>query len=198
MTNLSAQQALETLQEGNKRFVEGTREMYSFNTDRLTLAAGQNPFAVILSCSDSRVPPEIIFDRGLGDLFVIRVAGNIVTPEVLGSTEFATETFGTSLVVVLGHSNCGAVRATLDILIEGINASSKNLASLVSKIKPALEPLRTNENTQLMDQAVIHNVKQSVNQLQTSGLLNRRLGDGTLQIRGALYDLSSGQVDFLD
>ncbi|MCJ7795488.1 MAG: carbonic anhydrase, partial [Thermoleophilia bacterium] len=140
---ISAQEALERLRKGNRRFVSGVR-----NCDALTdqarrreLAAGQEPFAVILGCSDSRAPAEIVFDQGLGDLFVIRVAGNIVAPSQVGSVEFAAEQFGTRLVVVLGHSGCGAILATVEELRRPTESQSRNLRSIIDRIRPSVEAL---------------------------------------------------------
>jgi carbonic anhydrase len=167
---------------------------------RADLALGQNPFAVVLGCSDSRVPAELVFDQGLGDLFVIRVAGNIVAPSQIGSVEFAVERFGTSLVVVLGHTSCGAVDATLDALLNDATPASRNLGSIVDRIRPALgwvhnEPGMNRE--QLLREAVRANVRASAHQLQHgSELIERRVLGGELSIIGAEYDLKTGWVDF--
>src|SRR5687768_6941675 len=140
---ISAREALERLRTGNRRFASGVRssDILASEARRSELAAGQEPFAIILGCSDSRVPAEIIFDQGLGDLFVIRVAGNIVASSQIGSVEFAAERFGTPLVVVLGHSRCGAVLATLEELQQPTDNQSRNLRSIVDRIRPAVEPL---------------------------------------------------------
>jgi carbonic anhydrase len=137
-----ASQALERLRAGNARFVAGVRdpEALAHEARRSELVSGQEPFAIVLGCSDSRVPAEIIFDQGLGDLFVIRVAGNVVAPSLLGSVEFAADRFGTRLVVVLGHSSCGAVTATADELERPSESRSPNLRSIVDRIRPAVEP----------------------------------------------------------
>src|SRR6202165_6320671 len=136
---IPAREALERLREGNLRFAANVRGSDAFvsHTRRVELAAGQQPFAIILGCSDSRVPAEIIFDQGLGDLFVIRVAGNIVAPSQVGSVEFAAERFDTPLVVVLGHSRCGAVLATLEELTRPRENQSRNLRSIVDRIRPS-------------------------------------------------------------
>src|SRR6516165_4165099 len=140
---ISARQALDRLQEGNRRFVSGVRsiEVLANQTKRNELAAGQAPFAIILGCSDSRVPAEIVFDQGLGDLFVIRVAGNIVASSQIGSVEFAAEKFGTPLVVVLGHSQCGAITATIEELTRPKGSQSRNLRSIVDRVRPSVEVL---------------------------------------------------------
>ena len=134
-----ADEALERLLEGNRRFVAGVRDEAASLTRRADLVAGQEPFAIILGCSDSRVPTEIVFDQGIGDLFVIRVAGNIVAPSLVGSVEFCAEGFGTRLVVVLGHTQCGAIQATLDELRRPSQDRSRNLRSIVDRIRPAVE-----------------------------------------------------------
>src|SRR5215469_15929950 len=142
MTMLSARAALEALREGNRRFVSTLQvESGAAQARRRELPAGQEPLAIILGCSDARVPAEIVFDQGLGDLFVIRVAGNIVAPSQIGSVEFAAAAFGTRLVVVLGHSNCGAIHATVDQLTRPTGDQSPNLRSIVNRIRPAVEGL---------------------------------------------------------
>src|SRR3984893_4878605 len=144
---ISARDALERLREGNRRFVSGVRrsDMLASQTRRSELAAGQEPFAIILGCSDSRVPAEIVFDQGLGDLFVIRVAGNIVASSQVGSVEFAAERFGTPLVVVLGHSRCGAIVATIEELTRAKGSQSRNLRSIVDRVRPSVEALLATE-----------------------------------------------------
>src|ERR1700692_1281087 len=144
---ISAPEALERLREGNRRFVSGVRSRDTLTSpERLSdLVAGQEPCAVILGCSDSRVPVEIIFDQGLGDLFVIRIAGNIVAPSQVCSVEFAAARYGTRLVVVLGHSMCGAILATLDELARPAEDQSRNLSSIVDRIRPSVEALLATE-----------------------------------------------------
>jgi carbonic anhydrase len=144
---ISAREALERLREGNRRFASGVRSSDTLISQarRSELAAAQEPFAIILGCSDSRVPAEIVFDQGLGDLFVIRVAGNIVASSQIGSVEFAAERFGTPLVVVLGHSRCGAVLATLEELMRPRENQSRNLRSIVDRIRPSVEALLATE-----------------------------------------------------
>jgi carbonic anhydrase len=167
------------------------------------LADGQNPCAIILGCSDSRVPAEIVFDQGLGDLFVIRVAGNIVAPSQIGSIEFAAERFGTRLVVVLGHSKCGAVQATLEELGRPTEAQSKNLMSIVDRIRPSVEPLIARSKNlapeDLMSAAVRANVDASVRQLRHgSPILEGLLQQNGLMVVGAHYSLETGEVEFFD
>jgi carbonic anhydrase len=169
---------------------------------RRELASGQEPFAIVLGCSDSRVPAEIVFDQGLGDLFVIRVAGNVVAPSQVGSIEFAAERFGTRLVVVLGHSSCGAVLATLEELGRPAESRSRNLRSIVDRIRPSVEPLLgTGPEPQpeaLVRAAVRANIRASVHHLRYgSEILEQLTADGLLVV-GAEYSLETGLVEFLD
>jgi len=196
-----AQEALDRLKAGNLRFVDDRRGT-GFDTtsvQRKMLLGGQEPFAVVLGCSDSRVPVEILFDQGLGDLFVIRVAGNVVASSQIGSVEFAVEEFGTPLVVVLGHTGCGAVAATLAELGQPAADRSPNLASIVDRIIPAVTPLLDGDlgAEELALRATRANVKQSVRRLRDgSAILARHLEAGTLMIVGAEYDLRTGEVHF--
>lgn len=165
--------------------------------------AGQEPFAIILGCSDSRVPAEIIFDQGLGDLFVIRVAGNIVGPSQVGSVEFAAEHFGTPLVVVLGHSTCGAVSATINELQLSMECRSPGLCSIVDRIRPSVEALlksKHQENPEmLLHQAVRSNIHASVDHLrQGSQILKELIKSNKLIVVGAEYSVETGVVDFFD
>lgn len=204
--NLTADQALARLREGNQRFTQDLRSVESLVSNqarRAQLLAGQHPFAIILGCSDSRAPAEIVFDQGLGDLFVIRVAGNIVAPSLVGSVEFAAEAFGTRLVVVMGHTFCGAIGATVDAVIAGRGPASDNLSSIVDRIRPAVLPLAETElghdRARLIRAAVRANVRASADSLRRGSTLLERLGasDG-LRVVGAEYDLESGHVDFFD
>ena len=201
---LTAQEAMTRLQEGNKRFVEG-KSTYNTNDTRRRneLVDGQTPFAIILGCSDSRVPAEIVFDQGLGDLFVIRIAGNIVAPSQIGSIEFTVETFQTPLVVVLGHTRCGAVAATLNQIRQPQASRSQHLRSIVERIRPAVEPLseiRTDLTPeQLLERAIRSNIRMSVNQLRHGSSFLEEIHDsGSLWIVGAEYSLESGEVDFFE
>jgi carbonic anhydrase len=202
---ISAQEALKRLQAGNGRFVSEVRnhDMPTSQTRRRELMAGQEPFAVILGCSDSRVPVEIIFDQGLGDLFVIRVAGNIVAASQIGSIEFAAERFGTRLVVVLGHTQCGAVLATLEELQRPTENQSRGLRSIVDRVRPAVEGLLATElrkdRDALARHAVRANVRVSANQLRHgSQILEQLIQSEGLRIVGAEYSLETGVVDFFD
>jgi carbonic anhydrase len=202
---IPAHEALERLKEGNRRFVSDVPSLHTFTNDarRRELAAGQEPFAIILGCSDSRVPAEIVFDQGLGDLFVIRVAGNIVAPSQVGSVEFAAERSGTRLVVVLGHSNCGAILATLEELGRPSADQSRNLRSIVDRIKPSVEPLLAsglgNQPAALVRDAVRANIRASANHLRHgSEVLEQLIQTNGLLVVGAEYSLDSGIVDFFD
>lgn len=200
---ISAIEALERLREGNHRFVSDIRGRGTISSQarRDELVAGQEPFAIILGCSDSRVPAEIIFAQGLGDLFVIRVAGNIVAPSQIGSVEFAAERYGTRLVVVLGHSMCGAVLATLEELERPTESRSPNLRSIVDRIQPAVEALLETELRQDPDALVRHavraNIRASANHLRHgSQILEQRIRKDGLLVVGAEYSLETGVVDF--
>ena len=197
--------ALNQLREGNQRFVAEIRsdDNVSSHSRRLELATGQEPFAIILGCSDSRVPAELVFDQGLGDLFVIRVAGNIVAPSQVGSVEFAASRFGTRLVVVLGHSNCGAIEATVEELGRPSADQSRNLRSIVDRIRPSVEPLLATESRHdpnaLMYEAGRANIRASVSHLRHgSEMLEQLIADGGLMIVGGEYSLETGVVDFFD
>lgn len=202
---ISAAAALARLRDGNRRFVSNQVEApaHSSRGRRAALVAGQEPFAIILGCSDSRVPAELIFDQGFGDLFVIRVAGNIVAPSQVGSVEFAAARFGTRLVVVMGHSQCGAVIATLEDLLGRGTSQSRNLRSIVERVRPSVESLLSGrpdaDPDALIGDAVRANVRASVNHLRHGSKLLEELGrtDG-LMVVGAEYSLESGVVTFFD
>jgi carbonic anhydrase len=167
------------------------------------VAAGQEPFAIILGCADSRVPAEIVFDQGLGDLFVIRVAGNIVAPSQIGSVEFAAERYGTRLVVVMGHSRCGAILATLEQLRQPTESQSRNLRSIVDRVRPSVEALLAaqpgRDGDALVRDAVRANVRVSAAQLRHgSDVLEQLIQNGGLVVVGAEYSLESGIVEFFD
>ena len=205
ITMISASEALERLREGNRRFVSDVRGSAALvtQTRRSELAEGQEPFAIILGCSDSRVPAEIVFDQGLGDLFVIRVAGNIVASSQIGSVEFAAERFGTPLVVVLGHSRCGAVLATLEELMRPREKQSRNLRSIVDRIRPSVEGLLATElrhdSEALVQHAVRANIRASANQVRHgSDVLEELIQKARVLVVGAEYSLETGRVDFFD
>jgi carbonic anhydrase len=200
----AAIEALARLREGNRRFVsEQHRARRPGQSRRDELIEGQAPLAIILGCSDSRVPAEIVFDQGLGDLFVIRVAGNVVAPSQIGSVEFAAERFGTRLVVVLGHSVCGAVVATLEELERPTELRSPNLRSIVDRIRPAVEGLLEaglgSDREALLHHAVRANIRASVDHLRHgSAILERLIESEGLLVVGAEYSLESGVVDFFE
>jgi len=202
---IAAREALTLLRDGNARFVADVRshDTLPSRARRIELAAGQEPFAAVLGCSDSRVPVEIVFDQGLGDLFVIRVAGNIVAPSQVGSVEFAAEQFGTRLVVVLGHSDCGAVVATLEQLKRPKENQSRNLRSIVDLVRPSVEDLLAKElnhdSTELVQHAVRANIRASVNHLRHgSEVIEQLIHNDGLLVVGAEYSLKTGVVDFFD
>ena len=206
MNRIPAREALARLRAGNRRFATElhNRGAVVSHERRLELAAaGQAPFAVILGCSDSRVPVEIVFDQGLGDLFVIRVAGNIVAPSQVGSVEFAAEQYGTRLVVVLGHSRCGAVLATIEQLQRPAPVQSRNLHTIVDRVRPAVESLLgtglERDPDALVHHAVRANIRASADHLRHgSPLIEQLIENDGLVVVGAEYSLETGEVDFFD
>ncbi|HET8948177.1 MAG TPA: carbonic anhydrase [Candidatus Polarisedimenticolia bacterium] len=196
--------ALERLRAGNRRFVEDLRRNQSNTERRTALTTGQEPFATVLGCSDSRVPAEIVFDQGLGDLFVIRVAGNIVAPSQVASIEFAAARFGTRLVVVLGHSGCGAIQATLEELDRPADSRSEMFRAIVDRVRPAVESVIAHHGAAgdpgtVYSEAVRANVRRSVSLLKSgSELIERMLRHDGLRVVGAEYSLETGVVDFFD
>lgn len=197
--------ALQRLREGNARFAAGQLALDGLPTlaRRAELLAGQQPTAIVLGCSDSRVPAEIVFGQGLGDLFVIRVAGNIVAPSQIGSVEFAAERFGTRLVVVLGHSRCGAILATVEALQAPSAAPSRNLRSIVDRIRPSVETLLATDLARdpqaLVTEAVRANVRMAADHLRHgSAVLERLIAQDGLLVVGATYALETGLVDVFD
>ena len=202
---ISAQEALERLKEGNRRFVseDWSTQTLPSGTRRREVAAGQQPFAIILGCSDSRVPAEMVFDQGLGELFVIRVAGNIVAPSQIGSVEFAAERFGTRLVIVLGHSKCGAIQATVEELERPSGMRSPNLRSIVDRVRPSVEELlqtdlRSNREA-LLHHAGRANIRASAAHLRHgSQTIEEMIARNGLLVVGAEYSLETGIVDFFD
>ena len=200
---MNPDQALKKLIVGNQSFVSKTTEgtELTVKVARQDALTGQKPFAIILGCSDSRVPAELVFNCGLGDLFVIRVAGNIVAPSQIGSIEFACQHFGTELVIVLGHTHCGAISATVDALSGDPDSFSPKLASIVDRVTPAVHPLVVSGEFEDRDELVQHamraNVSQSVTGLQMrSRILRSLVKMGKLKIVGAEYSIETGVVDF--
>ena len=203
----TAEQALEMLKQGNARFVENVQNPQSTLLASNALTHVHEPFAITLGCSDARVPAEIVFDQGLGDLFVIRVAGNVVAPSQIGSVEFATEKFATKLVVVLGHSHCGAVTACVETLINPDQQFSPNLRSIVDRIRPSVYNLheiytangQDIDAQELINRGIKANVRMSVTQLKHgSRILEDAVNNGSLIIVGAVYDLDTGKVTFIE
>ena len=201
---ISARKALDQLRAGNRRFVaERQRDGRTGATRREEVTERQEPFAIVLGCSDSRVPAEIVFDQGLGDLFVIRVAGNIVAPSQIGSVEFAAEQFKTRLVVVLGHTGCGAINATIEQLKRPVEMQSRNLRAIVDRVRPSVEPLLAtplrDDPQALVGNAVRANVRASVTNLRHGSEILEQLieGDGLLVV-GAEYSLETGVVEFFE
>ncbi len=202
---ISAREALRRLQDGNLRFVAevGNDGSLASRSRRISLVARQEPFAIILGCSDSRVPAELVFDQGLGDLFVIRVAGNIVAPSQIGSVEFAAERFGVRLVVVLGHTQCGAITATIEQLLKPAETQSRNLQSIVDRVRPSIEGLLHTELRDDPQALALHgmraNIGVSVSHLRHgSVLLEKLIREDGLRIVGAEYSVQTGEVMFLD
>lgn len=200
---IPAAEALARLRLGNRRFVAGSVEGESrgLRERRREVAEQQRPFAVVLGCSDSRVPVEMVFDQGLGDLFAIRVAGNVAAPSQIGSVEFAAAQLGVRLVVVLGHSRCGAVLATIDELREPKAHLSRNLRAIVDQVRPSVEALMAADHDpdDLVDSAVRANIRASASRLRHgSRILEQRIHDGAIRVVGAEYSLDTGRVDFFD
>ena len=201
---ISAQDALRRLQEGNAHFVSGdvNHDAQHYRVRREQLVAGQEPFAIVVGCSDSRVPVETVFDQGLGDLFVIRIAGNVISHTQLGSIEFAATRFGARLVVVLGHTGCGAVEAAFATLQQGTEPGSENLRLLFDTIRPsvecALECAAGRDKDALLDLVGRENVRRSVDVIRNSpGILQRLVEHDGLVVAGAEYSLATGKVEFL-
>jgi carbonic anhydrase len=199
--NLAPEIALTRLKDGNRRFAAGFAALASRGWTALH-AAGQWPFATVLGCSDSRVPVELVFDQGLGDLFVVRIAGNIVAPSGIGSVEFAAENFGVRLVVVMGHTRCGAVKAAIEASRSGDEPNSRNLQSITDRIRPHIEELVLGQqeiSDELYRRAVRANVRASVDQLRHgSTLLETLVDQGRVQVVGCVYDLDTGTTEFLE
>ena len=203
--NLSARDAMNRLAEGNKRYVAGVRSVDAMlsHSRRDGIEQQQSPFAIILGCSDSRAPAEVVFDQGLGDLFIIRVAGNIVAPSQVGSVEFAAERFGTRLVLVMGHTGCGAIDATIEAIQRKEGPTSRNQMSIVDRVRPSIEPLvglpeLANDRERLRREAMRANVRASVGHLaHSSEIIEGLVSSHGLEVVGAELDLVTGEVHFL-
>ncbi len=199
IATLSAAEALQRLQDGNARFLAGTARLgHSQREMAAQLVQGQTPYATILCCSDSRVPPEIVFDAGLGELFVVRVAGNVLSAEIAGSLQYAGRHLGTPLFVVMGHEGCGAVQATLDTMVRGTEHHSR-IQALVDSIMPGLGGLDVwLPSNELMSQAVEANVRWTLHQIERTPEASASRADGRMMLMGAIYDLETGRVKFLE
>lgn len=204
--NVTPDEALERLRHGNKRFVSGHQALEALvNPDRRQDLAqnGQRPFATVLSCSDSRVPSELIFDAALGDLFIVRVAGNIIAPSLIGSIEFATQNFDTPLCLVMGHTGCGAIAATLNCIETDTRPASDNIRDIVVDIFPAVRETLENapelERQETLLRSTRRNVELSMQRLlHRSKLLRDAIDAGVFKVAGAVYDIHTGKVEFLE
>ncbi len=201
--NVTAKEAMARLVEGNGRYRKNVRSVDSMLSHSRRDVETQRPFAIVLGCSDSRAPAEVVFDLGLGDLFVIRVAGNIVAPSQVGSVEFAAERFGTQLVVVMGHTNCGAIDAAIESVVRNEGPASRNLMSIVDRVRPAIESLVTTDlakdPARLRREAMRANVRASVSHLRhSSGIIERLVDRGELSVVGAELELANGEVTFFE
>jgi carbonic anhydrase len=198
-SSLDPEAALQRLKVGNQRFIEGTGTQRG-GFDAQKMAAAQRPFAIVLGCSDSRTPVEILFDQGFGDLFVVRVAGNIVAPSLVGSIEFAASAFGTRLVVVMGHTGCGGITATLNAIATGQGPESKNLRAITDRITPHIEAIaRRGTGPETHREAVRANVRASVDHLRHgSQILEELVMKGRVQVVGSEYEIETGRVTFFD
>ena len=194
--SVDAEEALRRLADGNARFVAGApRHPHEAASWRSRLEKGQRPFAVVLGCSDSRVPPELVFDQGLGDLFVVRVAGNVVDTDVIASIEYATHHLDSKLIVVLGHSNCGAVSATLQHLAKP-DGEPAEVVSLLYQMEPAVMGISSDQpHDEQVEQAVQRNVELAVRRLCRVPAIRRRASTGRVSVVGAIYDMHTGKVD---
>ena len=200
---IDAETALARLTAGNERFINNVRSIESLGSTsrRDELLKGQSPYAILLACSDSRVPAELVFDCGLGDLFVVRVAGNVVAPSIVGSVEFAAATYDSELVVVMGHTLCGAINATVDVLTRGRKITSENIHDIVERIAPSVEELVASglAGDKLVHAATHANIRASVSHLRHgSRLIEKRIAEGRLTVVGAEYELETGRVVFFD
>jgi carbonic anhydrase len=191
--------ALARLVEGNRRFVDGeARNPRQGTAARVRTAEGQKPFAAILTCADSRVPPEVVFDQGVGDLFVVRIAGNTASdPLIVGSLEYSIEVLGSILVFVLGHSECGAVKGAIDVVTKGATLPG-DIGAIVEPIIPAVEAVKDRPPDELLEAATEENIHLAISQLSAVELLSDPVAQGTLMITGGEYELASGQVDLIE
>ncbi len=196
---LTADQALSRLQRGNQRFLAGKARFPTVQKEVLAkLARGQQPYATVLGCSDSRVPPELLFDAGFGELFIIRVAGNVLGPAIAGSLQYAGAHLHTPLFVVMGHEGCGAIEAALAFKLRGVRQRSR-IQALLENILPALDGLDGGlPHEELVRAAVEANVRWTVKALQESPEGQARLAEGVMRLVGAVYEIGTGRVRFLE
>ena len=196
---ITPDEALEQLKDGNFRFTSGTSERRDYVAQRTATATGQYPFAAVLSCMDSRTAPEIVFDQGIGDLFVVRVAGNFAPAEIIGSLEYATKVAGAKLIVVMGHTECGAIKGACD------NVQLGNLTTVIDALRPTVDDVhnipgdRTSKNKAFVYAVTVANVRRTVAHIRAASPILRELEDsGNLKIVGAVHDIATGQVTFFD
>jgi carbonic anhydrase len=202
-TAISPQEAIQLLKEGNERFLARQQAERDLQDQIHKTSGGQWPFAVVLSCVDSRVPAEIVFDQGIGDIFSTRVAGNFVNEDILGSMEYACAVAGSKLVLVMGHTGCGAVKSTCDHVLSPLALG--NITPMLNKLTPAVHAVKTqedtdrsSENADFVNQVVEKNVEMTIEDIRMrSPVLKGMEEEGKIAIRGAIYDISSGKVDFL-
>ncbi len=196
---LTPDEVIKIFKDGNKRFVKGDKTVRDHNYQIRKTVDGQYPKAIVLSCVDSRVPVEDVFDMGIGDIFVARVAGNFVNNDILGSMEFATKVAGAKLILVLGHEHCGAVKAAIDdVNIGNIKYLTKNISPAVKKAKDSYEGEYSSKNPEFVHEVCEHNIINAINQIRSKSKIIKDLDDsGAIKISGAIYDMDSGKVDFL-
>lgn len=194
---ISPDEALKRLMDGNGRYAANNPSQKDFSAGRAARAQAQYPFAAILSCADSRVAPELAFDEGPGELFVVRLAGNFVNDDGLASLEYGAKFLGTPLIMVLGHSNCGAVDAAIKVLKDNAKLPG-HLPELIGAIKPAVEKAKASKPANLLDASIAANVSLNVNRLKTAKpILSKMISDGKVKVVGAVYDLASGKVNMV-
>lgn len=197
--SVTPEMALQLLKDGNKRFLDKATISRSYDKQIELTTSGQYPFAAVVSCIDSRIPTEIVFDQGIGDIFNARIAGNFVNEDILGSLEFACKIAGSKLIVIMGHTSCGAVKGACD------HAELGNLTAMLGKIEPALDSVKTEEgadrsssNIDFVNQVAVQNVHLTVAKLkQDSPVLNEMIVNGEIHVVAAMYDVASGEVSFI-
>jgi carbonic anhydrase len=195
---LTPDAALARLMQGNGRYVKGSETTNSFTTVSKALASGQNPYACILGCADSRVSPELAFDENQGDLFITRVAGNFVTPEILASLEYGTAVLNAQLIMVLGHTSCGAIGAAIKA-VEKDESFPGHIQTLTTALSPAIRKASAKKTQDLADLATRENIRLNVLKLrQATPILSKRVRDGQLKVVGGLYDIKTGRIELIE